>query len=491
MMRPMMRRAMLLSGVGLLLSFWAAGGGCSATGGGTTGTGGAGGDTGPLPGALGAPCTTDADCDDHLCVSVNGGQHICSKTCGSASDCAPSWTCDAEPGVGSACKCTPSGSEACDNVDNDCDGVVDEKAACPTGNVCIEGQCTCPPEHVCNGVCTDPDTDSLNCGGCGNVCGPGTKCESGSCGCTMPCGSGCPDMLTDPQNCGACGHTCAAGCSNGHCLPVTLLSNTIVGDLRIAGGDLYAVTATGTGASLLRFVGGGGNPQTIVSNADQIFDFSVNDTFVFWVDTPSVSGNPVYYKPKTGGSTGMLVEAPELAYVAATSSQLYFSYSDASTYIVRAPLSGGNAVELLTAPAYVEQILVDGSDYFWTAANKIWKGTAQVAKNLVGPTLVGFDSGYVYFEDGYSNGAFSGLYRVPKSGGTVESLATGIASSAAAVDGADVYWTDRKGGTLYKVPVAGGAPVTVATGLDSPSRIAVDGQHIFFSLSNSIVQLDK
>jgi hypothetical protein len=43
-------------------------------------------------------------------------------------------------------------------------------------NLCAMGAC-CPappsgvlrPQYVCNGVCTDPDSDD-NCGGCGNVC---------------------------------------------------------------------------------------------------------------------------------------------------------------------------------------------------------------------------------------------------------------------------------------------------------------------------------
>ena len=33
----------------------------------------------------------------------------------------------------------------------------------------------------CNGGCIDPRTDFDNCGTCGNVCGPGQRCQDGTC----------------------------------------------------------------------------------------------------------------------------------------------------------------------------------------------------------------------------------------------------------------------------------------------------------------------
>lgn len=46
----------------------------------------------------------------------------------------------------------------------------------------------------CNKVCIDPQTDGSNCGSCGNVCGQGQRCDSGTCvgggggDCDPPCG---------------------------------------------------------------------------------------------------------------------------------------------------------------------------------------------------------------------------------------------------------------------------------------------------------------
>lgn len=83
--------------------------------------------------------------------------------------CTGSWKCDY----------TSPDYEAtetkCDGLDNDCNGVVDDKPAvdqtCAATNPdaqCISGACACP--QMCNGVCTHPDVDAKNCGTCGKTC---------------------------------------------------------------------------------------------------------------------------------------------------------------------------------------------------------------------------------------------------------------------------------------------------------------------------------
>ena len=66
----------------------------------------------------------------------------------------------------------------------------------------------------------DLDVDSANCGACGNKCGEGQICKSGSCengvGPTY-CGSASVDISSDPANCGQCGKSCDGVCSNGSC----------------------------------------------------------------------------------------------------------------------------------------------------------------------------------------------------------------------------------------------------------------------------------
>ena len=121
---------------------------------------------------------------------------------------------------------------------------------CPSGLLCIRGNCGCPAGltacgEACNADCVDLRSDDFHCGTCGNECPfsfdppfppPGMrrgcgdskcgalKCEGGFADCNndtnSPDTDGCEVSLADDaQNCGACGKACAPGqfCENGKC----------------------------------------------------------------------------------------------------------------------------------------------------------------------------------------------------------------------------------------------------------------------------------
>ena len=90
----------------------------------------------------------------------------------------------------------------------------------------------CGAQACCNGICTDTNTDTNNCGQCSNAClpGPSPDCVMGLCGCSgnsgqacaagdTCCSNGCKNLLTDAQNCGECGKKCTGNqtCANGSC----------------------------------------------------------------------------------------------------------------------------------------------------------------------------------------------------------------------------------------------------------------------------------
>src|SRR5262249_28218989 len=58
---------------------------------------GAGGDsgvsTGPAPGAFGATCGSDDDCNSKTCRNYNGGTLICTQTCDGRSPCPTGYDC--------------------------------------------------------------------------------------------------------------------------------------------------------------------------------------------------------------------------------------------------------------------------------------------------------------------------------------------------------------------------------------------------------------
>ena len=152
--------------------------------------------------------------------------------------------------------CIPE-AEACNRLDDDCDGRVDEDfdllgdemncGSCGSRCVparavgeCVVGACTITScgsgfddcdGNVANG-CEDDLTTTANCGACGTACAAGQLCTAGSC-VNPPCAPGTDDCDGDPSNacetaldtltdCGACGVPCASpdgatSCATGAC----------------------------------------------------------------------------------------------------------------------------------------------------------------------------------------------------------------------------------------------------------------------------------
>jgi len=123
-------------------------------------------------------------------------------------------------------------TEACDGIDNDCDGKIDNGAACDAGKQCFQGvcvgSCKTSQEFACNagyecdptlGLCLDSKCKDTVCKA-DEICRQGL-CANGCAGVVCPhaqvCQSGlCVDLCA--------GRTCAAGelCKLGVCLPSCL-----------------------------------------------------------------------------------------------------------------------------------------------------------------------------------------------------------------------------------------------------------------------------
>jgi hypothetical protein len=157
-------------------------------------------------------------------VCSGGGEPCDTKLQGA---CALGKTDCSEDGKPGQCRQVVKPSdEACDNVDNDCNGKVDDgDGLCPAGKVCDHGMCVgacgtgefrCPTDLDCdNGFCVDPLCK-------GKTCEAGKACRAGVC-------VGACDGVTCPieQECqlGRCvdlcaGVTCLDGqvCEKGLCL---------------------------------------------------------------------------------------------------------------------------------------------------------------------------------------------------------------------------------------------------------------------------------
>jgi hypothetical protein len=121
--------------------------------------------------------------------------------------------------------CGDSPVEACNGLDDDCDGLVDDDAPCRAGEICTDGECAgpcangeCVGDTICrNDLCVSP---------CNGVeCVQGQRCLSETGECFDPCeGVTCPeaDQLCVEGQCGACdvvGCPPGEGCVAGTCVP--------------------------------------------------------------------------------------------------------------------------------------------------------------------------------------------------------------------------------------------------------------------------------
>ncbi|MCK9361278.1 MopE-related protein [Patescibacteria group bacterium] len=194
---------------------------------------------------MGRACATDADCDDtDACTTMercDPAARVCTfvpldgdgdgdppRVCGGG-DCD-----DSRPGANSGA------DEACNSLDDNCDGVIDDGfdlmtddancgrcgMVCRDGLSCSAGLCQCDDASLtrCGSssapYCVDTDTTPTDCGTCGHAC-PGA-CAAGMCVCPggqTYCGSACVDTSTNLFNCGSCGNACPTGqtCNAGTC----------------------------------------------------------------------------------------------------------------------------------------------------------------------------------------------------------------------------------------------------------------------------------
>jgi hypothetical protein len=157
----------------------------------------------PVPDSLRCP-TGQIVCND-VCIDPSADVFNCGQ-CGFI--CAQNAIC-----ASGSCIC-PQGTSYCTSgICTDFDTDSQNCGAC--GNSCQGGEC-------CSGSCADLSQDVQNCGACGLRCESGVPCLNGSCGCppgTLPCPAGCVNPADDPMNCGDCGIVCEPGliCLGGAC----------------------------------------------------------------------------------------------------------------------------------------------------------------------------------------------------------------------------------------------------------------------------------
>jgi hypothetical protein len=175
----------------------------------------AGRDAGPIdagPIDAGPRCTTGEPC--YTGPEGTEGRGICVGGCTGVPDAGGD---GGDGGIVCVGEVLPSETETCNEVDDDCDGMIDEGLLSDTATCgscttsCVAGEDCCETLDGSTHECANTQGSADHCGGCGMPCDRETQ---------ICCGGGCVDYLTDEANCGACNNPCGAGlsCCGGECI---------------------------------------------------------------------------------------------------------------------------------------------------------------------------------------------------------------------------------------------------------------------------------
>jgi len=471
-------------------------------------------DTGPVtgPGAFGAPCTDGSECESGVCLP-NG---LCSKGCSDAADClpGPEWTCGDGPNGAKVCLCTPSGAEACDGQDNDCDAKVDLTATCGQKNyTCQSGQCKCAPDNDCNGFCVEKDVDAKNCGACGKVCPKGATCDGGKCKCPIGlsnCETGeCIDTTSNASHCGECNFACdpgtlciedKCGCPaatepcNGKCLDVS-------GDASNCGKCGHHCQGSACKAGLCQ-------PVLLVQSATKPTVLKVDEKFVYWGTTSDSLECPtsgIYRMPLKGGAPEQIVpNVCEVQHMQLWQGKVYFTVkSDPEKFVgeIRSvPVAGGEQpTVVVTDQAEPKGIAVDASGLYWVNFGNIknaykdgqimalpWGESVPkvLTGNLASASRVAIDDTNVYWAvpgNKMQSLPDGKILKISKSGQGFDTVADAQSyPEFVAVDGKLVYWGTYGGGVVM-ASADGGAPQILGCCYGAPLNIELDAENIFFT----------
>ena len=194
----------------------------------------------------------------------------------------------------------------------------------------------------------------------------------------------------------------------------------------------------------------GGAPVVVTSTADRPKHLALNDTHVFFLHPLSAQ---VWRAPKTGGPAewvpGTGWQLGDGTSLAVDGDSVYWAVSES---VMRMALGSTN-----------EQVLISG---------------------LIGALVIAIDATYLYVGE-WGAGR---ILRVVKTGGPVESLASGNWHPAAiAVDGDGVYWSTSDG-TAMSVPLSGGTPVTLGA---CGGPLAADATSVYCNAGTGLARISK
>lgn len=345
-----------------------------------------------------------------------------------------------------------------------------------------KNDCPGPAFECCNGRCTDPSSDALHCGTCGNPCPSNQVCDHAECACgglfpDQACVPNvCIDFMSDPNHCGSCTHSCLGGICLGQACQVVPMATQQQEPMGIAVDAQFVYFANSSGNTIGKLPKGSTVP--CAGNGCPLFASPYLDQPV---DVVTQDGDPrVYVSNHAGGALGSVIAVAKgpwsgAADIIATGTGLgSLAMRDGIVYFAGAPQGPKSSLGL---------ILPDGG--VSPAAHGYGYGSGEV-------TAVAVDADAVYFgaRAQLDGGApVSGLFKVQTSPGCIGGCApsllfAGTRPRSIALNTQFAFWTgdDDKIRRVSKSCLAAPCPVTVlAEGQNDAQSIVADDSSVYWA----------
>jgi hypothetical protein len=415
-----------------------------------------------------------------------------------ACSCAATGTMSAKLALVCSSGSTPCGS-VCVDPQSDTQNCGRCGNACTAGTTCHAGLCRYGPEpSVCVGQRVDLQKDRANCGTCGVTCASGQTCTEGRCVCVGPdsgtCAGVCVSLTTDVNHCGACGHACEAGgsCIEGRC-HLRIASSASIGSIVAGNGNVYfylgngIVSVSRRGGTIVPLVVTPQPPPIVRSRA--FGGLVLNRNHLYWLDpaagvvmwAPSSGGSAAVFAANLGITKQMAVDDTNV-YVLAQNAQ----YVD-TLYAI--PAGGGSPQALYSTRETIMSVATDGAHVYW---GQRWGATDGTINELVGGTRMVLATG----QREPTSLVVAGPTLVWSAGSAIMAARNGglpavliaVYGSGFAVLGGWVYY-GHDITHVSRVPLSGGPAEIVASG-DWVTGVVTDGGSIYWTTRDALMRYD-
>lgn len=224
-----------------------------------------------------------------------------------------------------------------------------------------------------------------------------------------------------------------------------------------------------------------------------VYEIAVDRGFLYWVNPTSSNTTEIRQLPLDGGSSIVLASVPEgltIGYPSAikvNDDRVYALVSSYDGLVLSVGFDGGGPVSIPTS-RHPRGLAIDQSAVYWGSQPQSVGYGVLMKASFDGGSPTPLLNEPLYIEDVATDGfsvfwATGGgrVMRAQVDGGAPSVVAMGQSPSRLAVDAKHLYWTNSAQGTVMKAPLDGGAPVLLAANQGQPGGIALDSTHLYWA----------